>query len=74
MSATPRLLLVDNYDSFTYNLVQAFLVIGADVRVYRNDAITTAEAEELEAFQQLWRTVAPEEEVDAAGFTSAVAD
>jgi anthranilate synthase/aminodeoxychorismate synthase-like glutamine amidotransferase len=36
---TPRLLLIDNYDSFTYNLVQAFLVLGADVRVYRNDAI-----------------------------------
>jgi len=35
----PRLLLIDNYDSFTYNLVQAFLVLGADVRVYRNDAI-----------------------------------
>jgi anthranilate synthase/aminodeoxychorismate synthase-like glutamine amidotransferase len=42
-----RLLLIDNYDSFTYNLVQAFLVLGADVRVYRNDAINTAEAEEL---------------------------
>jgi len=36
----PRLLLIDNYDSFTYNLVQAFLVLGADVRVYRNDEIT----------------------------------
>ena len=35
-----RLLLIDNYDSFTYNLVQAFLVLGADVHVYRNDAIT----------------------------------
>ena len=35
-----RLLLIDNYDSFTYNLVQAFLVLGADVLVYRNDAIT----------------------------------
>ena len=46
MSA-PRLLLVDNYDSFTYNLVQAFLVIGADVLVHRNDAITVAEAEAL---------------------------
>jgi anthranilate synthase/aminodeoxychorismate synthase-like glutamine amidotransferase len=44
---TSRLLLIDNYDSFTYNLVQAFLVLGADVRVYRNDAITLAEADEL---------------------------
>jgi anthranilate synthase/aminodeoxychorismate synthase-like glutamine amidotransferase len=43
MSAT-RLLLVDNYDSFTYNLVQAFLVLGAEVLVHRNDAITVAEA------------------------------
>ena len=40
----PRLLLIDNYDSFTYNLVQAFLVLGADVHVYRNDALTVAEA------------------------------
>jgi anthranilate synthase/aminodeoxychorismate synthase-like glutamine amidotransferase len=38
------LLLIDNYDSFTYNLVQAFLVLGADVSVYRNDALTSAEA------------------------------
>jgi len=37
---TPRLLLIDNYDSFTYNLVQAFLVLGADVHVYRNDQIS----------------------------------
>ena len=36
----PRLLLIDNYDSFTYNLVQAFLVLGAGVSVYRNDALT----------------------------------
>ncbi len=41
---TPRLLLIDNYDSFTYNLVQAFLVLGAEVSVYRNDALTTQEA------------------------------
>jgi anthranilate synthase/aminodeoxychorismate synthase-like glutamine amidotransferase len=39
-----RLLLIDNYDSFTYNLVQAFLVLGADVHVYRNDAMTVDEA------------------------------
>jgi anthranilate synthase/aminodeoxychorismate synthase-like glutamine amidotransferase len=36
----PQLLLIDNYDSFTYNLVQAFLVLGAEVSVYRNDALT----------------------------------
>ena len=39
-----RMLLIDNYDSFTYNLVQAFAAEGADVMVYRNDAITTKEA------------------------------
>ena len=43
----PKLLLIDNYDSFTYNLVQAFLVLGADVRVFRNDAIDIAEAQAL---------------------------
>jgi len=42
--AKPRLLLIDNYDSFTYNLVQAFLVLGAEVRVIRNDEITVDEA------------------------------
>ena len=44
---TPRLLLIDNYDSFTYNLVQAFLVLGAQVDVRRNDEITVAAALEL---------------------------
>lgn len=34
------LLMIDNYDSFTYNLVQYFGELGEDVRVYRNDAIT----------------------------------
>ena len=42
-----RLLLVDNYDSFTYNLVQAFLMLGADVLVHRNDQITVDEARAL---------------------------
>jgi anthranilate synthase component 2/para-aminobenzoate synthetase component 2 len=40
----PKLLLIDNYDSFTYNLVQAFLVLGADVHVYRNDVISVSAA------------------------------
>ena len=44
---TPRLLLIDNYDSFTYNLVQAFLVLGAEVEVYRNDALTPGAARAL---------------------------
>jgi anthranilate synthase/aminodeoxychorismate synthase-like glutamine amidotransferase len=43
-----RMLLIDNYDSFTYNLVQAFATLGADVLVYRNDEITVDEALRLE--------------------------
>jgi len=41
------LLMIDNYDSFTYNLVQYFGELGADVRVFRNDRITVAEMERL---------------------------
>lgn len=37
-------LLIDNYDSFTFNVVQALGTLGADVRVERNDALTVAEA------------------------------
>lgn len=44
----PRLLLIDNYDSFTYNLVQAFLVLGAEVNVYRNDEISVDDALKLD--------------------------
>jgi anthranilate synthase/aminodeoxychorismate synthase-like glutamine amidotransferase len=39
-----KILLIDNYDSFTYNLVQAFLGMGAEVDVYRNDAISVEQA------------------------------
>jgi len=42
-----RLLMIDNYDSFTYNLVHLFEQLGAEVVVRRNDAITPEEAEEL---------------------------
>jgi anthranilate synthase/aminodeoxychorismate synthase-like glutamine amidotransferase len=41
------LLMIDNYDSFTYNLVQYFGELGEDVRVYRNDKITLDEIEAL---------------------------
>jgi anthranilate synthase component II len=41
------LLMIDNYDSFTYNIVQYFGELGEDVRTYRNDEITIAQIEEL---------------------------
>ena len=41
------LLVIDNYDSFTYNLVQYFGELGADPQVKRNDAITPEEVEKL---------------------------
>jgi len=41
------LLMIDNYDSFTYNIVQYFGELGEDVRVYRNDEITIAQIEAL---------------------------
>lgn len=46
------LLVIDNYDSFTWNVVQYLGELGADVQVYRNDAVTLAELEAL-APQQL---------------------
>ncbi|PIE41770.1 MAG: anthranilate/aminodeoxychorismate synthase component II [Gammaproteobacteria bacterium] len=41
------LLMIDNYDSFTYNVVQYFGELGADVRVFRNDDITLEKIEQL---------------------------
>ena len=41
------LLMIDNYDSFTYNLVQYFGELGEDVKVVRNDEMTVAEIEKL---------------------------
>jgi anthranilate synthase component 2 len=45
------LLMIDNYDSFTYNLVQYFGELGEDVRVFRNDAITLEGIRELKPQQ-----------------------
>jgi anthranilate synthase/aminodeoxychorismate synthase-like glutamine amidotransferase len=41
------IVLIDNYDSFTYNLVQMMSAIGADIQVFRNDAITVAAVEAM---------------------------
>ena len=41
------LLMIDNYDSFTYNLVQYLGELGEDVRVYRNDKISIEQIESL---------------------------
>mgnify|MGYP000031645882 FL=1 len=43
----PLLLMLDNYDSFTYNLVRYFRELGAQVEVCRNDEITLAEIEQM---------------------------
>ena len=45
------MLLIDNYDSFTYNLAHLFGALGVDVRVVRNDELTADEAEQLGASQ-----------------------
>jgi len=42
------LALIDNYDSFTYNLAQLFGELGEDVRIFRNDAITVEDLEALD--------------------------
>jgi len=45
---TARVLMIDNYDSFTYNLVQYLRILGAEVLVHRNDALTVDQALALE--------------------------
>lgn len=42
------LLMIDNYDSFTYNLVQYFGELGQDIKIYRNDAIALNEIEQMQ--------------------------
>lgn len=52
-----KLLMVDNYDSFTYNIVQYFSELGAEVTVVRNDETTVAEVEALIAREGIERLV-----------------
>jgi len=44
VTRSPHVLIVDNYDSFAFNLAQAFRILGATVEVRRNDALTAGEA------------------------------
>jgi anthranilate synthase component 2 len=57
MSNKIKLLMIDNYDSFTYNIVQYLGELGADVEVFRNDEITVAEIEARLQAGQLDRLV-----------------
>ncbi len=41
------ILMIDNFDSFTYNLVQGFEILGQEVAVYRNDAVSLDEIQEM---------------------------
>ena len=41
------ILMIDNYDSFTYNIVQYLGELGSEIRIYRNDKITISEIEEI---------------------------
>ena len=54
---TIKLLMIDNYDSFTYNIVQYFGELGAEVAVFRNDEITLAELDAKFAAGQMDRLV-----------------
>ena len=49
--AEPMLLMIDNYDSFTYNVVQYLGELGADVKVFRNDEVTLKDIEAMKPSQ-----------------------
>lgn len=51
-----RLVMIDNYDSFTYNLVQLFYQFDLDVLVFRHDAVSL---EEIEALKPAWICISP---------------
>ena len=52
MQVKKMLLMIDNYDSFTYNLVQYFGELDQEVHVYRNDKITIDQIKKLETFKK----------------------
>jgi anthranilate synthase component II len=65
-----RLVMIDNYDSFTYNLVQLFYKFDLEVLVFRHDAVTL---EDIEALQPDWLCISPGPKAPAqAGISKAV--
>jgi para-aminobenzoate synthetase component 2 len=74
--ARPRVLVVDNYDSFVYNLVQYLGQLGADVVVHRNDAVGPADLDALEVDGVLLSPGpgTPQEAGSTMAFVSACAD
>ena len=52
--AMNKILIIDNYDSFTYNLVQYFGVLGYEAIVKRNDEVTVAEAQAKVGHDNAW--------------------
>ena len=65
-----RLVMIDNYDSFTYNLVQLFYEFDLEVLVFRHDAVSLAE---IEALQPDWLCISPGPKAPAqAGISKAV--
>ncbi len=65
-----RMLMIDNYDSFTFNLVQLFSELGIEVAVFRNDKITLGEIEKL---NPAWICISPGPKAPAqAGLSKAV--
>jgi para-aminobenzoate synthetase component II len=64
------LLMIDNYDSFTYNLVQLFYDFDLEVRVFRHDEVTLAE---IEALKPRWLCISPGPKApEQAGISKAV--
>ena len=51
------LILIDNYDSFTYNLVHYFEEIGQSVKVFRNDEISVEKKEDLKKLKHLCKAM-----------------
>jgi anthranilate synthase component 2 len=65
-----RLVMIDNYDSFTYNLVQLFYEFDLEVLVFRHDAVTLPE---IEALKPRWLCISPGPKAPAqAGISKAV--